>query len=72
MSEYVRRIISVSVMRPGDSLYAETVTTVTVIKEGGEEFVEVVQRDEYKIEISAEEWPALREAIDFMISECKP
>lgn len=68
----MRRIISVSVMRPSDSLYAETATTVTITDEGGGEFVEVEQRGEHKIQINAEEWPALREAIDFMLSACKP
>lgn len=69
------RTTQIHVVPPGEPLYSEMATTVSVTDESGGEFVEVEQSgrgDLGKIMIEPNEWPALRDAIDQMIGECRP
>ena len=54
-------------------MYSDRATDITIVDEGGGEFVEVEQHlDEYgKIGINPEEWPTIRAAIDKMVKECR-
>lgn len=66
--------MSLLVVPVGQPAYSEMATTVEIVDEAAGEFVEVVQHgrtDIGKIQISPEEWPPLREAVDRMIKECR-
>ena len=74
MPEYEIRTMSVIVNRTTEPAYSELATTVSIEDEGGAEFVEVGQAgraDIGKIQITPEEWPTLRTAIDQMIAMCR-
>ena len=63
------------VVLPEDQpIFSELATTVTIVDEAADEFVEVGQSGHIslgKIVINPNEWPALREAIDMMIAQCQ-
>ncbi len=69
-----KRILSVVVLPEGEAIFHESATTISIDDDAGGEFVTVSQcRDEHnvKISINPEEWPAIREAIDEMVKECR-
>jgi len=70
---YTTRTLSVAVCRTGDPIWSELTTTIAIVSEGAGEFVEVSQpaRDTPKIAITPEEWPAIRDAVERMIGECR-
>ena len=63
------------VVLPEDQpIFSELATTVTIVDEAADEFVEVGQSGHIslgKIVINPNEWPALRKAIDMMIAQCQ-
>ena len=74
MTQYEVRTVSVAVLPHGEPLYSEMATIVSITDEAAGEFVEVSQSrcdGENKIQITPEEWPSLRAAIDSAISECR-
>ena len=74
-AQYVCRTTQTTVLPAGDALFSEMATTVTLVSEGGGEFVEVEQHgrtDIGKICIDPGEWGALKAAIDTMIGNCRP
>lgn len=74
MTNYETRTTSMTVAPKGEPLFSEQATAVTIVDESGGEFVEVCQSgrsDLGKIAINPEEWPALREAIQVMIENCR-
>lgn len=71
---YIERITVLTVLPEGQPLFSEQATEVQIVDEAAGEFVEVSQHgrtDLGKIAIRPEEWPALREAIDHLIGECR-
>ena len=64
------RVTRVHVLPEGEPLFDERGFSVEIDDEGGGEFVVVHDRDG-EIRLNAEEWPALREAIDRMVKECR-
>lgn len=71
---YEIRTTALTVAPVGDPTYSEMATTVEICDEAAGEFVEVAQHgrvDIGKIMINPEEWPAIREAIDRQIAECR-
>lgn len=54
-----------------DSTLSEMATTVSIDDEGGGEYVKAEQVTTGAILINPDEWPAIREAIDRMVSECR-
>jgi len=54
-----------------DSTLSEMTTTVSIDDEGGGEYVKAEQTNTGSILINPDEWPAIREAIDRMVSECR-
>ena len=73
-NDYEIRAMSVMVNKTTEPSFSEMATTVRIEDESGGEFVEVEQEgrtDIGKIQITPEEWPMLREAIDRMIAECR-
>ena len=73
MAEYITKMTAVIVLPPDEPIYSERATTVRIEDEAGGEFIEIEQhgRDLGKVQIAPEEWPALRDAIDKMVRECK-
>ena len=72
--KYETRVTALVVLPVGQPTFSEMATTVGIVDEAAGEFVEVAQHgrvDIGKITINPEEWPALREAIDRMIAECR-
>jgi len=72
--KYETRVMSLLVVPVRQPAHSEMATTVEIVDEAAGEFVEVEQHgrvDIGKIQINPEEWPALREAIDRMIKECR-
>ncbi len=68
------RVTQIVVCPPGEPLFSEMATKVEIVDESGGEFVEVSQHggtDIGKIQISPEEWPALRSAINRMMRQCR-
>jgi len=70
---YMTRTMSVIVAPENEPLFSEICTTVSIVDEGGGEFVEVTQnyRGDAKIAIEPGEWGVLMAAIDRMIGECR-
>lgn len=64
------RVTRLHVLTEGEPLFDERGFSVEIDDEGGGEFVVVHDRDG-EIRLNAEEWPALREAIDRMVKECR-
>lgn len=75
MPEYETRVTRVHVLPKGDQLFSELATIVELDDEAGGEFVIVRQQDDHEthqcIRISPEEWPAIRDAIDTAIKQCR-
>lgn len=72
MTEYKTRTTQIMV-HPADepAILSEMVTMVSIEDEGGGEYVKAEQTNTGAILINPDEWPAIREAIDLMVSECR-
>ena len=64
------RVTRLHVLPEGEPLFSEQAFTVEIDDEAGGEFV-VVHDCEGKIRLNAEEWPALCNAINQMVKECR-
>lgn len=74
MTEYETRWIKMAVVPKGEHLFSEYATDVEIVDEAAGEFLRVSQcraNDAGHILIDVDEWPALRNAIDIMIKECR-
>lgn len=74
MTEYETRVTALIVLPKDYDTFSEFATHVRIADQAAGEYVEVEQiaRDDLgKIAINPNEWPALRAAIDQMISECR-
>jgi hypothetical protein len=74
MRDYEIRTTKLVVAPRGDQVYSEMATWVEVKDEAGGEFVMLTQSgrtDTGQIAIDVDEWPALRDAIDRMIAQCR-
>jgi hypothetical protein len=72
---YITRVTEMAVLPEHEMLISEMTTHVRIVDEGAGEFVEVTQHgrvDIGKIQISPDEWQALRDTIDQMIQLCQP
>ncbi len=72
----IERVVSIVVLPEGDPLFSEMATRVDIVDEAGGEFVKVSQNlgrtdGDGAIFVSPDEWPALRQAIDRMVVECR-
>ena len=68
------RVCRIQVTQPGKRLYEKGVFAVGIDDKCGKESVYVHQIDSSRagiIEVRIDEWPALREAIDRMVKECR-
>ena len=75
MKPMTKRLTQLTVLPEGEPIFSEMATQITIEDEATGEYVKVWQiRDHAEkgiIEISPEEWPTLRDAIDDMIFECR-
>lgn len=74
MSKLEARVLCVAVVPVGEPIYSERLTLVTICDDTEGEYVEVSQAgraDLGKIAIDPDEWPALRDAIESRIKECR-
>lgn len=73
MSKYETRTTRLLVTPEGEPLFSETGTAVEICDEAAGEFIEVSQTlpGYGKIMIEVAEWPALRDAIEKMLAECR-
>lgn len=74
--EYEVRILAICVIPQGHPIFSELTTKICIDSEGSDEFVKVTQVGGHtdlgrSIGISKDEWPTLRESIDYMISQCR-
>lgn len=73
MNEYKNRITRLTVLPQSQALYSDRATNVEIVDEAAGEFIEISQTRTdglSKIAIDPHEWPALRAAIEQMISYC--
>ena len=74
MMDYETRTLSILVAPKDQHTFSEYATEIKIVDEAAGEFLEVSQcgrTDLGKIAISPQEWPALRDAIDQMIKQCR-
>lgn len=71
-SEFESRTTSVTVVKSGESLLSEYSTRIEINDEGGGEFLSISQPTlKEGIRIDPSEWPAIRNAIENMVSACR-
>lgn len=73
-SKQKARVTRLVLVPEGEPLFSEMATTVEIEDEAAGEFVEVSQHGAPglgMIQISPEEWPALRSAINRLVRECR-
>jgi hypothetical protein len=71
---YEIRVTKISVIPPGEAIFSEQATHVKIHDEAGGEYVSVQQHhheERTQILIDRKEWPMLRDAINFMVRECR-
>lgn len=71
---YEKRTVSVVVLPDGETIFSEQATTIRIEDEGAGEYVVVSQESmpgRGSVAFNPEEWPAIRDAIDGMIAECR-
>lgn len=72
--DYETCITKLTVLPKGQPLFSEQATSIEIEDEAAGEFVVVSQDhdgDEKKIQITPEEWPYVRDAIEKLIANCK-
>ena len=71
---FEKRVTAITVCKVGDPIFSDYATRVEIVDEAAGEFVEVSQAGREgggKIAIASDEWPALREAIEQLLSDCR-
>jgi hypothetical protein len=64
------RTLALVLLPDGEPIFHERATRIEIDDEGAGEFVVLHQHDG-KAKIDPSEWPALRDAIDRMVAECR-
>ena len=74
---YEVRVTRLTVSPPGEALFSEYASQVSIEDEAAGEFVAVTQQSmrenmpNQEVTIEPKEWPALRGAIDYMFGQCR-
>ena len=73
---YATRITRVSVLPHGEPVFSERTTHIEIDDEAAGEFVKISQEGGHTdiakwITVEPSEWPVLRDAIQFMVDQCK-
>jgi len=76
-SEFRVRVTRLSVLPNKEPLFSEQCTNISIVDEAAGEFLEIEQqsgRTDVKsqtIQVTTEEWPALKEAIERLLADCE-
>lgn len=72
--EYQLRYTQLTVLPKGEPIFSEMATVVEITDDAAGEYVSVEQHIDNcnKVRIAPEEWPVIKEAIELMISHCRP
>lgn len=71
---FEKRMTAITVCKVGEPIFSDYATRVEIVDEAAGEFVEVSQGGREsggKIAIASDDWPALREAIDQLLNDCR-
>lgn len=74
---YQIRVTRLTVAPPDEPIFSECATDITIVDEAAGEFLEIQQHSiktdagNQMIRICTQEWPALREAIDYLMQQCR-
>lgn len=70
---YEVRIASIRIAPHSEPFYSEMATTISIDEDGGGEFVKVEQPtlSVGHIQLNPDEWPVVREAINWMAAQCR-
>lgn len=74
-SAYVVRVTRLSVLPPKEPLFSEQCTHITIVDEAAGEYLEIEQQSgsvNVKVQtimVTPEEWPALKQAVETLLSE---
>lgn len=74
-SAYVVRVTRLSVLPPSEPLFSEQCTHITIVDEAAGEYLEIEQQSgsvdakKQTIMVTPEEWPALKQAVETLISD---
>ena len=75
MKPMTKRCTQLTVLPEGEPIFSEMATHISIEDEASGEYVKVTQygdrAERGEININPEEWPAIRDAIDDMIFECR-
>lgn len=74
MPNYITRTTQLVVVEYGKPLFDESATIISIDDEAGGEFVRVRQvrgAQDMSIGIDPDEWPAIRDAVEQLIQECR-
>ena len=71
--KYNTRCTAITVLPEGEKIYSEIATEISIVDEGGGEFIEITQTHSEcnTIRIDPKEWPAIRSAVNRMVKGCK-
>ncbi len=73
-TEYETRVTALTVAPKGEPTFSERATVISINDEAAGEFVEISQPaldGLKKIALDCDEWPAIRDAVDRLIAECR-
>ena len=75
-ADYETRITRVSVLPHNEPVFSERTTHIEIDDEAAGEFVKVSQEGGHTdiakwITVEPSEWPVLRDAVQFMVDQCK-
>ena len=74
---YKQRTTQITIAPKGQPIYSERAWTIGIDSEGGGEFVKITSLTMHmgakkaEVQIDSEEWPALRDGIEYMLEQCK-
>ena len=68
--QYITQITAVSIRAAGESMHAETATTIRLDDEGGGQYV-VIEQDGNTVKINTDEWPLIRDEIEAAVARCE-
>jgi hypothetical protein len=70
-SSYEIRVNRVVVLPQGKEIFHEEATYVEIVDDAAGEYVKVWNSQDSCVSFDTKEWPALRDAIDYMVKECR-
>ncbi len=72
---YETRITRMTVLPKGEPLFSEKATHIQIEDEAAGEFISIEQHNDGstlgKIVIDPDEWPAIRDAVERLLAECR-